>query len=201
MERSTILLGTTHYIFRLGHGFNSHETQWRSHKLGAQAISTKKIRSVKKSLTKEVAHWSTIHYSLFHSFVRSISFVRSSIRWFIDSLKRHSFIHSLESQQSCAHSLNLTASTVHDSCISKPFLHAIFLLQSLEMFETSGPALAGHWQAKMTKICKLLTSTHLSKEVWKLNFRQYGDMKMQSRAAGAQRWRKSEERRCRCAKR
>ena len=40
-----------------------------------------------------------------------------------------------------------------------------------------------------------------SKEVWKLNFRQYGEMKMQSRAAGAQRCRKSEERRCRCAKR
>ena len=41
----------------------------------------------------------------------------------------------------------------------------------------------------------------LSKEVWKLNFRQYGEMKMQCSSGEAQKWRKSEERRCRCAKR
>ena len=55
-----------------------------------------------------------------------------------------------------------------------------------------------------------------SKEVWKLNFRQYGEMKMAQpgrnsdvekvsrekiRDGEDQRWRKSEERRCRCAKR
>ena len=33
----------------------------------------------------------------------------------------------------------------------------------------------------------LFLEVALSKEVWKLNFRQYGEMKMQSRAAGAQR--------------
>ena len=43
--------------------------------------------------------------------------------------------------------------------------------------------------------------TSWSKEVWKLNFRQYGEMKKQGSSAGAQTWRKSEERRCRCAKR
>ena len=41
----------------------------------------------------------------------------------------------------------------------------------------------------------------LSKEVWKLNFRQYGEMKMQCSPGEAQKWRKSEERRCRRAKR
>ena len=56
----------------------------------------------------------------------------------------------------------------------------------------------------------------LSKEVWKLNFRQYGEMEMAQpgrnsdvekvsrekiRDGEDQRWRKSEERRCRCAKR
>ena len=57
---------------------------------------------------------------------------------------------------------------------------------------------------------------NLSKEVWKLNFRQYGEMEMAQRGRNSdvekvrrekirdgedQRWRKSEERRCRCAKR
>ena len=55
-----------------------------------------------------------------------------------------------------------------------------------------------------------------SKEVWKLNFRQYGKMEMAQQGRNSdvekvrsekirdgedQRWRKSEERRCRCAKR
>ena len=55
-----------------------------------------------------------------------------------------------------------------------------------------------------------------SKEVWKLNFRQYGEMEMvqpgrnsdvekvrreKIRDGEGKRWRKSEERRCRCAKR
>ena len=57
---------------------------------------------------------------------------------------------------------------------------------------------------------------HLSKEVWKLNFRQYGKMEMAQQGRNSdvekvrsekirdgedQRWRKSEERRCRAAKR
>ena len=60
------------------------------------------------------------------------------------------------------------------------------------------------------------TVTLWSKEVWKLNFRQYGKMEMAQQGRNSdvekvrsekirdgedQRWRKSEERRCRCAKR
>ena len=49
-----------------------------------------------------------------------------------------------------------------------------------------------------------------SKEVWKLNFRQYGEMEMAQPGRNSdvekvrredKRWRKSEESRCRCAKR
>ena len=39
------------------------------------------------------------------------------------------------------------------------------------------------------------------RKYWKLNFRQYGEMKTHASSAEAQRWRKSQERRCRCAKR
>ena len=66
--------------------------------------------------------------------------------------------------------------------------------------------------------CYYLTSYHIisSKQVWKLNFRQCGEMEMAQpgrnsdvekvsrekiRDGEDQRWRKSEERRCRCAKR
>ena len=40
-----------------------------------------------------------------------------------------------------------------------------------------------------------------SKEVWKLNFRQYGELQTQASSVEAKTWRKWEERRCRCAKR
>ena len=48
---------------------------------------------------------------------------------------------------------------------------------------------------------KTENSLDLSKEVWKLNFRQYGQMEKHHSHGEDQRWRKSEERRCRCAKR
>ena len=62
--------------------------------------------------------------------------------------------------------------------------------------EIPGPPSFQAWMA-----CFRVYRSVLSKEVWKLNFRQYGEMKMQCSSAEAQRWRKSEERRCRCAKR
>ena len=49
--------------------------------------------------------------------------------------------------------------------------------------------------------CRLPDQQKSSKEVWKLNFRQYGQMKKPYSSAEGQTWRKSEAGRCRYAKR
>ena len=61
---------------------------------------------------------------------------------------------------------------------------------------------------KVLRVCDICSAsiatpmyTISSKEVWKLNFRQYGQMEKHHSHGEDQRWRKSDERRCRCAKR
>ena len=56
---------------------------------------------------------------------------------------------------------------------------------------------------KQISVCDCMKHLQLSKEVWKLNFRQYGQMSRklgrgESQKGENQRGRTSEERRCRC---
>ena len=77
---------------------------------------------------------------------------------------------------------------------------------SLEMFKLVRTMYCTFYIALLCVVASISTILQLqysrsSKEVWKLNFRQHGEMKKHYSSAEAQTWRKSEERRCRCAKR